>query len=213
MHNRLLHPPILARAGLILLLAAGGTAFGADPQPQDTAANKDIPDWQARWELARTLSYAKKLDESIAQYAKLLQAKPDLQQARAEMATVLFWKGRQDDALKILERIPPTAMSPETRLTAADLYAAKGDHEAAIALYREYLKTNPKDDDARFRLAEVLSWAKKYNESIKEYEAILAVRPHDKQVRRKYALVLSWMGEYEKATAELKRTLEEEKPK
>lgn len=193
---------------LTALLLVCMSAFSAENK--EVAEKKDIPAWRARWELARTLSYAKKLDESIAQYEKLLKEKPDLEQAKAEMATVMFWKGKQDEALKILENIPVESMTPEAKRATADLYAAKGKYDKAESLYREHLKTNPKAEDVRFRLAETLSWAKKYKESIKEYETILKSRPDDKQVRRKYALVLSWMGEHEKAAAELKKTLEEE---
>lgn len=193
---------------LTVLLLVSMSAFAAENK--EVAEKKDIPAWRARWELARTLSYAKKLDESIAQYEKLLKEKPGLEQAKAEMATVMFWKGKQDEALKILEDIPIESMTPEARLTTADLYAAKGNYDKAESLYRGHLKANPKAHDVRFRLAETLSWAKKYKESIKEYEMILKSRPDDKQVRRKYALVLSWMGEHEKAAAELKKTLEKE---
>jgi len=56
---------------------------------------EEIPDWVARWELARVLSYAKRYDESITEYEKVLKEKPDLTEAKLEMAKVLFWKGDQ----------------------------------------------------------------------------------------------------------------------
>ncbi len=193
---------------IVVFLVLAVNVFCADGSKK-IPEKRDIPDWQARWELARTLSYAKKLDESIEQYKKLLSEKPDLEQARSEMATVMFWKGRQAEALKILKKIPTESMTPEAKMTAADIYASNGNYNTAEALYREYLNANPRDDEVRFRMAEMLSWAGKYRESVKEYEIILSSRPKDKQVRRRYALVLSWMGNHEKAAEELKKTLEE----
>lgn len=208
MRHSLISAAITATVCLTAFPLMSLTAFCVENK--DVSAKNDIPDWQARWELARTLSYAKKLDEAIEQYEKLLKEKPGLEQAKAEMAALIFWKGKTDEALKIIEGISTDSMTPEARISAADLYAAKGKYDTAESLYREHLQANPADDDVRFRLAEMLGWAKKYQESVKEYEAVLASRPKDRQVRRKYALVLSWMGEYEKAIIELKKSLEKE---
>ena len=59
----------------------------------------------------------------------------------------------------------------------------------------------------RLKLAEMLSWAKKYDESIAEYNTILNVIPGDVQVRRKYAFTLIWAGKHNEAAIELKKTL------
>lgn len=191
---------------VILMLVATQALAGEDKTKKEQG---EIPDWKARWELARTLSYAKKLDKSIAQYEKLLKEKPELGQAKAEMATVMFWKGKQAEALKILDQVPENELTPEAKLARADIYAAKDEYAKAEELYREHLQSHPEADEVRLRLAETLSWAKKYAESVQEYEAILSNRPKDIQVRRKYALVLSWMGQHEKAAVELEKTLGE----
>ncbi|MFO7870191.1 MAG: tetratricopeptide repeat protein [Kiritimatiellia bacterium] len=195
---------------VILLLAVTQTLAGEGKTKKEEG---EIPDWKARWELARTLSYAKKLDESIAQYEKLLEERPEIGEAKAEMATVMFWKGKQEEALKILEEVPEKELTSEAQLARADIYASKGKYAMAEKLYREHLKDHPKADQVKLRLAETLSWAKKYAESVKEYEAILLNRPKDIQVRRKYALVLSWMGRHDRAAAELEKTLAEEHSK
>ena len=58
------------------------------------------------------------------------------------------------------------------------------------------------------RLAEILSWAEKYEESIAQYEILLDARPEDIDLRRKYAFVLIWAGYQEKGAEELKKTLD-----
>ncbi|MFH1136839.1 MAG: tetratricopeptide repeat protein [Pseudomonadota bacterium] len=176
--------------------------------PEATAEpGAEIPAWKARWELARLLAYDKNYTESLAQYEKLLTEKPDLDEARAEMAKVLFWAGRRDEALKVLEGLGREGGDPEIQLLKADLLTTQKRYAEAEKLYRNYLEAKSTDWAARFKLAQVLSWSKKYDQALKEYEAILKARPNDVQVRRNYALVLSWAGQHGRAAAELKKTL------
>lgn len=181
----------------------------AGPRPfSPVAPNEDIPDWLARWELARVLSYAKRYDESIVEYRKLLGEKPELTQAALEMANVFYWKGEKKKALEILENIPPKDVDKDGRLLMADIYAADEEYEKAEPIYRAHIKDNPGDIPVRLKLAEMLSWAGEYDRSLVEYEKILELRPDDIQVRRKYAFVLIWAGRQEDAAGELKKTLD-----
>ncbi|MDZ7831946.1 MAG: tetratricopeptide repeat protein [Desulfobacterales bacterium] len=168
----------------------------------------EIPDWVARWELARVLSYVKRYEASIAEYKKVLKEKPDLTEAKLEMAKVLFWDGEQKKALGILEQISPKTIPGETKVLMADLFVAQKDYAKAEPLYREYLKGHPHDHSVRLKLAEMLSWQKDYDTSLKEYRKILEAHPNDIQVRRRYAFVLIWAGEHEEAASQLKRTLD-----
>jgi len=199
---------------LILGLAVGdGLAADRDKGPAlrtpeaVKAGSEEIPDWIARWELARVLSYLKRYDESTVEYRKLIKEKPSLAEARAEMAQVLFWQGRPDDALEELERIPPASLNEETREILADLYRAQKRYDKAESLYQAILARNPDHQKVRLKLAEILSWAKRYDESLAEYGKILTKRPQDVQVRRKYAFVLIWAGRHAEGARELKQTL------
>ena len=168
---------------------------------------EEIPEWVARWELARVLSYVKRYDESIAEYGKLLKEKPGLMEAKVEMAKVLFWKGDQKAAVQILEQIPPKDMKGDTKVLMADLLVAHKDYAKAEPLYKAYLDSHPEDQAVRLKLAEMLSWQKKYDASLREYRKILKARPDDIQVRRRYAFVLIWSGKHSEAASELKKTL------
>jgi tetratricopeptide (TPR) repeat protein len=213
---------------LALDLCAGNPAVGSDKDrpamqneperimpsagPGQAGINdegNDIPAWRARWELAKLLSYTKRFDESLKQYRKLLAEKPGLDEARAEMAKVLYWAGRKSEALMNLEQLSGGQASSEIKLLKADLLAADKRYPEAIQLYRGYLEEKPGDLAVRFRLAQVLSWAGQYPPALKEYETILAQKPDDVQVRRHYGLVLSWAGQFEKAAKELKMTLKD----
>lgn len=168
---------------------------------------EEIPDWQARLELARLLSYTKRYDESIAQYRKLISEKPDLTTARIELARVLFWKGETGEAEKMLDSMPWDALSPEARIDMADIYVVRKEYDTAVKIYTDHLQADPKDHPVRLKLAQVLSWQEKYKPSLEQYELILRHNPEDIQVRRKYAQVLIWDGQFDKAIAQLEQTL------
>ena len=168
---------------------------------------KEIPDWVARWELAKVLSYVKRYDESIAEYGKLLKEKPGLMEARVELAKVLFWKGDGKTAIQMLEQLPPKHITGETKVLMADLFVAQKDYAKAAPLYKAHLDSHPEDQAVRLKLADMLSWQKKYDASLAEYSKILKARPDDIQVRRRYAFVLIWAGKHSEAASELKKTL------
>ena len=170
-------------------------------------AGEEIPDWVARWELAKVLSYVKRYDESLTEYQKLLKEKPDLLEARGEMANVLFWKGDGPKALAILEQIPPEKINGKTRVLMADLYVSQKEYNRAETIYRAHLKKEPQDHAVRLKLADMLGWSKQYDASLREYERILKAMPDDIQVRRRYAFVLVWAGRHSEAAAQLKKTL------
>lgn len=168
---------------------------------------EEIPEWVARWELARVLSYVKRYDESIAEYRKLLKEKPGLMEARVELAKVLFWKGDGKTAIQMLEQIPPKNITGEIKVLMADLFMTQKNYGKAEPLYRGHLESHPDDHAVRLKLAEILSWQKEYDASLTEYRKILKARPDDIQVRRRYAFVLIWAGKHSEATSELKKTL------
>jgi len=176
--------------------------------PESNAPVDAIPDWKARLELARLLSYVKRYDESLAEYQKVLKEKPDLLDARLEMAAVLYWSGHAAEALSLLEQTPPEQLNSESRVLMADIYVTQKRYNLAEPIYREHLQKRPDDLAVRLKLAELLGYVKEYQQSIKEYQLILKERPDDLQVRRQYALVLSWAGRHAEAIAELRKTLD-----
>jgi len=168
---------------------------------------QEIPDWQARWELAKVLSYAKRYDESLVEYKKLIKEKPELYQAKVEMANVLFWQGKRTDAITLLEQMPLRSIDENTKIVMSDIYVSQKEYKKAEPLYRTYLEKHPGDQKVRFKLAQMLSWDKRYNDSISEYKTILNAIPDDIQVRRRYAYVLIWAGKNKEAIEELRKTL------
>ena len=171
------------------------------------ALNETVSDDQARLELARTLSYLKRYDESLQEYRKVLAQRPADNAVRAEYGQVLFWSGNQAGAYAEISRVPAAELSPDAKLALADLSVGLGKFTEAAALFADRVKAAPDDLESRFKLAEVLSWLKRYDESLALYRGLIEARPDDVQLRRRYALVLVWAGQLDAAAGELRRTL------
>lgn len=171
--------------------------------------NETIPDWQARWELARALSYLQRYDESLAEYRKVLALRPDDTAVRQDYGQVLLWSGRVEDSYAELSRVPAADLTPAAALALADTLVARRAYPEAEAIFRRELARNHGDHLTRLKLAEILSWTKRYDEALALYRTILEALPDDVQVRRRYALVLLWAGRVDESAAELRRTLAE----
>jgi tetratricopeptide (TPR) repeat protein len=169
--------------------------------------SEKIPDWVARWELARCLTILKRYDEAIVDYQKLLNEKPEFHKARLECAQALVWSDKKTEADTLLEKIEASGLTLPEQGALADLYVILKKYTLAAPLYRTVLAVKPDDQTTRLKLAEMLSWEKKYVESLAEYKILLKALPEDPQIRRKYALVLIWNGQHEAAIPELRKTL------
>jgi len=179
------------------------------PTPRTLQLSETIADWEARRDLARALSYIKRYDESLAEYRRVLDARPDDMVTRQEYGQVLLWAGRVDDARDVLSAVPQAQLTPAASLALGDTLVASRRYDEAEVIFRSQLAQDPSDQLTRLKIAEILSWTRRYDESLALYREILTALPDDVQVRRRYALVLLWSGKTEAAAAELRRTLPE----
>ena len=178
------------------------------PEKND-AQVEDIPDWKARLELAKLLTYAKRYPESIQAYKKVLKEKPELLDAKIGMAKAYFWSGNNTEALKLLESLPKKQLDDEAQLAMADLYITMKDYANAETIFTDYLKIHPNDHKARLKLAQILSWLKRYDAAISHYQHLTNALPDDREIKKKYAFVLIWAGKQDQAIKELQDALPE----
>lgn len=179
-----------------------------NPAPNIPVSSQDIPEWQARLELADLLAGSGRFGEAEKQYKKVLLTQPGSTAARQGLARVLAWTGKGDEAAKLFTNLPKESMTPDDRMLLADHHIGLKEYNKAIEQLDAILHEHPNANDARLKLAQVFSWDGKLKESIAQYERILKRHPDDIQIRRKYAQVLSWAGRNEDAIRELKRTLD-----
>ncbi|MDD3310771.1 tetratricopeptide repeat protein [Pseudodesulfovibrio sp.] len=194
---------------LAWILCAGPPApAGQDATPPAPVPAQDISEAQARLELADLLAGTGRFGEAEGQYRKVLAAQPGNAAARLGLARVLAWTGRGGEAAGIFAGLPGDRLTADDRMLLADYHIGRKEYPKAAAQLETVLAQRPEADDARLKLAQVLSWDGKLKESVDQYERILKRHPDDVQVRRKYAQVLSWAGRNEDAIRELKRTLD-----
>lgn len=180
-----------------------------NPPGENQAQIEDIPDWKARLELAKLLTYAKRYPEAIQAYKKVLKKKPELMEAKIGMAKAYFESGNNTEALKLLESLPSKQLDDPDRLAMADLYIAIKDYAKAESIFTDYLKTHPNDHKTRLKLAQVLSWMKRYDAAILHYQHLTNALPDDREIKKKYAFVLIWAGKQDQAIKELQDALPE----
>lgn len=109
-------------------------------------------------------------------------------------------KGMWEQALSLLKsRESLLADDPGAMMQLADAYRNTGDLPEAIRCYRRALEKRSTWLYGRFRLAEVLAWSKRYEESASLFRSILVDHPEHRASRLFLARVLSWDGRFDEA--------------
>lgn len=201
----------LLLACLIVALPTGTTGQSPAVHPPSftvpSVAQETIPDWQARVELARVLSYAQRYDEALAEYQRALSGQTANSALKAEFGQALGWAGRTEESIDVLASLPRADLPPSAAVLLADLLLGRKDFATAAELYQQAITARPEDTTTRFKLARVLSWLKRYDESLAEYRTLIDSAPGDVQLRRHHAQTLGWAGRVEQSIAEWRQTL------
>jgi tetratricopeptide (TPR) repeat protein len=105
------------------------------------------------------------------EYKKALEIKPDLIEARSNLANIYFKTGRLSDAKREYELIkksaPPTKLG-EIENNIGCIYELEGDWDKALGSYRQALKLDPNLNFTRFNIAKIYFARGKLKESAKE---------------------------------------------
>lgn len=111
-----------------------------------------------------------------------------------------------------LDDAPDEELTPGTRkailLGAARNAVARGQLDAGIARFEEYLRDNADDDAVRTEYAGVLVTANRAKQAIAEYERLLAKDPRNTRLRLLLADVFVYDRDYRAAISELTAVLE-----
>jgi cytochrome c-type biogenesis protein CcmH/NrfG len=83
----------------------------------------------------------------------------------------------------------------------ADAAFAAGDSPGALRLYDAVLQANPANVHALVRSAQLLSWAKRYDEAVARYDAALKIEPSNTIAVMERAKILSWIRRYDDSVA------------
>jgi len=100
--------------------------------------------------------------------------------------------------------------TPRQILETAQTFEHQQEYPQAIVAYRNYLRLQPEDDEARSTLAKLLSWQGAYDEAISLYRDILTRHPIDLEIRTALARILSWQKQFDEARQVYQEVLRED---
>jgi tetratricopeptide (TPR) repeat protein len=118
------------------------------------------------------------LDDAELLLEAALVLAPDYRAARHDYAYTLVQRhkyAQARDELQVLLDLDPG--NPEYRSLAATAFVGLGDHDRAIALYRQMIADMPEFPDAHLWLAHALKTVGQVPEAIEAYRAAAAARP------------------------------------
>ncbi len=128
--------------------------------------------------LARIAMARDVLDDAETLLGAVLTLAPDHRAARYDYADTLVKRHKFRQAQEQLRRLLALdAKNPDYRSLAATAAVGLGDHDGAIALYREILADMPDAPDVHLWLAHALKTVGQVPEAIAEYRAAAAARP------------------------------------
>ncbi len=163
-------------------------------------------DWQAKVGLGSVLMALDKTDEAMAAYHEAMRLEPTRPYIHVQLAGDLAKRGKVDEAIAIYRetaRMFPRDTNCHNQL-ALLLERVKGDFTAAAVEFREVMRINPDEPDARSNLGMLLIKSGKTDEGLAECREAARLRPEWANGRHKYGVMLYNLGkDYAAAAVEL----------
>ncbi|MDH5622728.1 MAG: sulfotransferase, partial [Gammaproteobacteria bacterium] len=117
-------------------------------------------------------------DDAINLLERCLELAPEFHLARQNLAVALSRRQRLDEALAEIEKLLlAEPNNPNYRLLKGSFLVRKGDHEPALKLYEEFLRTYPRQAGAHMNYGHTLKTVGKLDEAISEYRTAIELRP------------------------------------
>ncbi|KPJ99686.1 MAG: hypothetical protein AMJ60_04205 [Desulfobacterales bacterium SG8_35] len=174
------------------------------PEQKIEVDSGEIPQWKTLWDEARKSALQGDFETSLRQYRGLLDLKSNLEEARWELASLMMYLKRWDEAAELLELLIES--EPENTLFINSLGRVMwemGHYERAVDLFKRVYEKNPSDQTALAGLVEALNKLERKKEALPYLEQLTRQEPTNRGVRRYLAFLLYEDGNYEKARAHL----------
>ncbi|MCD6289424.1 MAG: co-chaperone YbbN [Anaerolineae bacterium] len=149
---------------------------GAQPQPNVRRFIEQIIPNEIDLKVAagRALLRAKDFAGAEAKFREALTQNPDHPGALLGLGQVLLEQGREDEALKILEKVPAaTPEGAEASRLRQEISLLREVGDADEATLRARIAEDPTDLEARYKLASLLTVQGKYKEALDHYLEIV----------------------------------------
>ncbi len=173
-------------------------------------AKPDDPDLRLHYGHACALN--KEFQKAIEIYSSLLKVRPDYVEAQKGLAQALGWNKEYKEAIALYQQLVlENPADYESWIQEGVLKSWSRRFDAAVKVFRSILSTSPPqpwDSKARFHLAEVLSWQKKFGLAQTEYLSLIGRDPRYVDGYLGLGELYEWQGQYKKAIAQYDRALQ-----
>lgn len=151
-----------------------------------------IPLWKIHWEKARQSVLQKKYPEAVLDFQKALVLKPNLDEARLELAQVLVTQERWGEAVVELEAVAEhQPLNQKVQRDLADLLSRKKEFRRAIERYQWLLQRDPDNLQIRLSLASDYFQINELEKALIEWRQVLIRDPQHVEARTHLAEVLA----------------------
>ena len=145
------------------------------------------------------------IDARITRLREDLAARPGSAAALSALGTALWWAGRHDEGLSLLEQaVQADPLHPESLAALGNALAALDRPEAAEPLYRAVLAVRPDDAAVLNNLGSALRRQDRLAEALDYYRRAVALRPELAGVHGNFGSALLALGRAEEALAPLR---------
>lgn len=212
-------PPFVAQVGHAQRIDAfrrrlGATAIAAwrgrdAAEEADRAVLAQRPDdLPVREQLAQLLEETGRPAEAALQWEKLLDRVPGVVAWRTRRAFALADAGELDEAESILRDVLEEQPGAAARTNLGTVLEARGETDAAMALYREALTEEPAYEAARANLAEIYAQREEVDEAERWIREGLEIDPGSARLRARLAAILERKGDLEAAAGAWEEALQ-----
>lgn len=143
-------------------------------------------------------------DAAIAAFKQAIEMNPELAEAHFKLGVAY---GVQEMQLERAGEAVPLVTTGEGKNKTSKLRSELA-FEKAVDAYKSWLKTNPKDDAARFYLGRTYSKLLKDEEAEKEFDEAVKLKPEETEYQTELGAVLIKLAKYREAIAPLKKAIE-----
>jgi tetratricopeptide (TPR) repeat protein len=149
------------------------------------------PLWKVHWEKARQSVLLKKYPEAVLDFQRALALKPNLDEARIELAQVLVTLERWGEAVIELDAVAEhQPLNQKVQKDLADLLSRKKEFRRAIERYQWLLQKDPDNLQVRLSLASDYYQINESEKALIEWRQVLIRDPQNVEARTHLAEVL-----------------------